>query len=143
MLSNKSKYAIRAVIFIAYKSQFEANPIGGKYISEHLKMPLPFTVKILQELVKGNIISSLKGPGGGFFLNEENEKKNLMDLITVFGDDKFFSACALGLPECSDERPCPVHEDFGKCRANIRKIFEGKTLCQLARAFDEETHYLV
>jgi Rrf2 family protein len=143
MLSSKSKYAIRAVIYIAYRSQFDNSRISGKQVSEYLNMPLAFTVKILQELAKGEIISSVKGPGGGFYLSPENEKRNLMDLVTVFDDDKFFKTCALGLPECSDDRPCPIHQDFGRCRNNIRKIFEGKTLCELARDIDKESLYLV
>lgn len=143
MLSNKSKYAIRAVIYIAYRSQFNDGRISGRLISEYLNIPLAFTVKILQELAKGGIISSVKGPGGGFYLSGENEKKNLMDLITVFGDHKFFENCALGLPQCSDDRPCPIHQDFGKCRNNIRRIFENKTICNLAHDIDKESHYLV
>jgi Rrf2 family protein len=142
MISSKSKYAIRAVIYVAYKTQGGNSRVGGKHISEYLDMPLAFTVKILQELAKGDIISSSKGPGGGFYLSEENKKRTLMDLISIFGDESFFSNCALGLIQCSDERPCPIHHDFGTCRNNIKQIFQSRTLSQLALDIEKEVFFL-
>ena len=43
-----------------------------KQISDHLSIPQHFLGKILQELVPRNIISSMKGPTGGFYMNEQN-----------------------------------------------------------------------
>ena len=67
MLSNTSRYAIRAVIYLALKSKDESK-IGIKTISKDLDIPTPFLGKILQTLAKHKILSSTKGPHGGFGL---------------------------------------------------------------------------
>ena len=65
MLSNSSKYAINAVIYLAANSS-ESKRIGVKEVADALHIPLPFLAKILQALVRKKVISSNKGPGGGF-----------------------------------------------------------------------------
>lgn len=143
MLSKKSKYGIRAVLYLCLHSHQNMSPIGGKQISESLKMPLAFTVKILQELAKKNIISSAKGPGGGFYLSKMNCQSTLMDLLKVFGDDDYFTCCAIGLPDCSDERPCPIHESVKKSREEMKIVFEKKTISELRVDIENDALFLV
>ena len=61
MLSNTSKYAIRAVIYLALFAGKEKK-IGIKQISTDLSIPTPFLGKILQTLAKHKLLSSTKGP---------------------------------------------------------------------------------
>ena len=63
MLSNTSKYAIRAVIYLALFSSDEKK-IGIREISKELGLPTPFLGKILQMLAKQKILNSTKGPMG-------------------------------------------------------------------------------
>ena len=67
MLSTTSKYAIRAVIYLALHSDGKTK-VGQKEIAAQLAMPPPFLGKILQLLVKQGILVSVKGPNGGFSL---------------------------------------------------------------------------
>ena len=71
MLSNSSKYAIRAVLYLANNSSVEKK-LGSKKIAEEIDIPAPFLAKIFQVLSKANIISSTKGPNGGFYLTEKD-----------------------------------------------------------------------
>ena len=75
MFSKSCEYAIRATIFIATQSQSNAN-IGIKEIAKEIDSPIAFTAKILQVLVKNNILKSTKGVGGGFMILK-NDLKNL------------------------------------------------------------------
>ncbi len=113
MLSNASKYAIRAVLFLAENSSSK-NKFGSKQISAALDVPQHFIAKILQKLVKSGIISSGKGPGGGFYTTPENLKKNVLDILKVIEKGDIFDECFLGLPVCGDENPCPVHDIVSK-----------------------------
>ena len=74
MLSNASKYATRAVLYLAGNSSYK-NKIGSKQLADALEISQSFIAKILQKLVKANIITSGKGPGGGFYTSQENLKK--------------------------------------------------------------------
>lgn len=108
MLSNSSKYAINAVLYLAVNSSVE-NKIGVREIAEALHIPTAFLAKLLQTLAKKEAICSSKGPGGGFYLTEQKAKAPLVDIIHyIDGIDKFAN-CLLGLRKCSEETPCPMH----------------------------------
>ena len=143
MLSKKSKYAIRAVLYLCANSRGNGTKLNGKEVSEKLEMPLAFTVKILQELAKKDIISSAKGPGGGFYLSSKNCRSTLMDLLKVFGDDDYFTVCALGLKNCSDDHPCPIHDGIKKCRKEMDRIFQNKTIGEISQGLEDNSFFLV
>ena len=108
MLSNQSKYAIRGVIYLAINSS-EDNKLGSKEVGEEINVPIPFLAKIFQHLSKEKIISSSKGPTGGFFLSKKQLRGNLMSVISCLDGEENFNSCYLGLPKCSDSNPCAVH----------------------------------
>ena len=112
MFSKSCEYAIRATIFIATQSQSNAN-IGIKEIAKEIDSPIAFTAKILQVLVKNNILKSTKGVGGGFMILK-NDLKNLKlsDIVIAIDGNSVFLKCGLGLSNCSEDHPCPVHEKF-------------------------------
>lgn len=142
MLSNKCKYAIRAVLFLTVKSSNE-NKYGIKSIADELKIPSHFLGKILQELVKKKMIISVKGPHGGFFINEEDKNIPLMNIIHAIDGDSFFTTCGLGLDNCSDERPCPIHHDFKKSRNILLNTLESKTILDISKDIETEDLFLV
>jgi len=131
MLSNSCKYAIRAVIYIALNTD-ESNKMGSKIVAEKLKMPQPFLAKILQELSKRNIISSSKGPKGGFFLTQGNLDNSVLDIVDcIDGLDKF-NKCFLGLHTCSSDKPCSVHNIVEPFKNNILVKLTNNTIAQFA-----------
>ena len=142
MLSSKCKYAIRAVLFLSVQSHI-SNRLGVKQISEDLKMPAPYTGKILQELSKKEIISSTKGPNGGFYLTKNNLQQPLMKIIETIDGPSFFSTCGLGLTECSDSHPCPIHHTFKISRDHLKVLFESKTIAELSEEIKSTKLFLV
>ena len=76
MFSKSTEYAIRAVFYIAKSTQL-GRKVGIKEIASNIQSPEPFLGKILQELSKGGIVKSVKGPNGGFYLTEVEMNKRL------------------------------------------------------------------
>lgn len=142
MLSQKSKYALRAVLYLAIESE-NGRQIGGKEVSEELEIPLAFTSKILQQLVRDNLISSAKGPGGGFFLTDKNYKNPIINVVDSMGDLSVFYSCGLGLPNCSEKKPCPIHNHFKIGRNALLELFSSKTIADLGKEVDESELFLV
>jgi len=105
---------------------------GVKAIAENLEIPQPFLAKLLQNLTKANIISSLKGPTGGFYLEKESDK-TVWDIIICIDGSKKFDNCFLGLATCGDENPCPVHFTVKPFKAKIMADFKDKTISQFAK----------
>lgn len=110
----------------------ESQKIGLRNLAQELKIPAPFLGKILQELVSKHIISSAKGPNGGFYLTEKNENAPLIRIVESIDGLGFFENCGLGIEECSDQHPCPIHEDFKIIRDHLKKVFTSKTIRDLA-----------
>lgn len=63
--SKTCEYALRAVFFIAQKSE-HGRKVGIREIAASIDSPEPFIAKILQDLSKRGLIQSAKGPTGGF-----------------------------------------------------------------------------
>jgi Rrf2 family protein len=127
MLSKSCEYAIRGVAYIALNSE-EDKRIGIKEIADELDLPAPFLAKILQTLVKAKILTSIKGPNGGFLLNRNPQKVTLLDVVEIIDGIETFRKCAIGLKKCSDHKPCPIHSEAKIYRDGLREVLAQKTL---------------
>ena len=139
MLSNSSKYAVRAVLYLAKKATKEKK-IGSKQIALELDMPAPFLAKTLQKLAKNKIISSIKGPNGGFYLNNQNKKKTVYNIINCIDNVEKFNQCYLGTLECNEEKPCIVHHLYDPFKKELIKKLKSKTILEMANAFSENNN---
>ncbi len=137
MLSNACKYAIRAVIYLALNSD-ETKKHGAKKIAEALEVPQPFLAQLLRKLATDRLISSTKGPGGGFFLNRSNRDKAVWDVIAAIDGTHKFDACYLGLAQCEDENPCPVHHLVSPFKEALLEEFRQKSIASLAQEIEEK-----
>lgn len=130
MFSNACKYAIRAILFLASEAE-EQTKLGSKQIAEKLNVPAPFLAKLMRELASKKIISSSKGPKGGFYMDNENFQKSVWDVIlTVDGPDRF-NSCFLGLPKCNRENPCIIHHIIEPFRDGLMHEFRDKSIKEL------------
>ena len=127
MFSKSCKYAIRAVLFLAVNASDEKK-MGTKEIAEALNVPAPFLAKILQQLSRHHLLSSSKGSGGGFYLSEGQFKITLRDVIEVMDGNDVFSSCILGLPVCSSENPCPLHQKVMVYREGLTDLINHQTI---------------
>ena len=123
MFSKTCEYAIRALIFIAQKTK-DGSRIGIKDISSGIDSPEYFIAKILQDLSRKGFVQSAKGPNGGFYMDDANLEQSVADIVREIDGDKLFSGCGLGLKECSEDHPCPIHNDFKHIRQEIKTMLE-------------------
>lgn len=134
MLSKASQYAITAVLYLTNTAS-EEQKIGSKVVAEKLNIPAPFLAKTLQELTKKGIISSVKGPHGGFFLTKENEQNTLYNVIECVDDIEKFNQCYLGQAECNDQNPCVVHHLYVPFKRELIHKLKTKTILEMANEF--------
>ena len=141
MFSNSSKYAIKAVLFLALNSN-EDKKIMVKDIAIPINVPQAYIAKLLQELSRQNLISSTRGPKGGFYLSEDDKKQPLKCLIKAIDGEKRLNSCLLSLENCDDEKPCPLHKLVAPLRAKLLDSLENKTICDLAKDIKEGHSFL-
>ena len=132
MFSKSCNYAIKATIFIA-KHSLEEKKIGFVDIAKEINSPQAFTAKILQILVKAGIIDSVKGVNGGFYIQKKRIASTfLVEIVNAIDGDTVFNGCGLGLSQCSEDHPCPVHDKFKCIREELAKMLETTNLEELA-----------
>jgi Rrf2 family iron-sulfur cluster assembly transcriptional regulator len=142
MFSKTCEYGIRATIFIASES-VKNRKISQKEIAEEIDSPLAFTAKVLQKLVRKKIVSSSKGSGGGFYIEQHKLKKiKFIEIIEALECDSIISGCGLGLKDCSEDHPCPVHDQFKHIKASIIEMLNNTTLEDLASGIQKGNTFL-
>ena len=130
IFSRQCEYALQAVIYMAARGAGERTSI--KELAARLKLPYHFLGKILQELTRKRLLTSLKGPTGGFALAVAPETMTPYDVVEAIDGQALFTSCVLGLPECGGKHPCPVHDRWGELRDSIRRMLTAKTIGDLA-----------
>lgn len=141
MFSKTCEYAIRAMIFIAQKTR-EGDRIGIKQIASGIDSPEHFIAKILQELGRKGLLQSVKGPNGGFYLDDISMKHSLAEIVRAVDGDKIFQGCGLGLKQCSETHPCPIHHDFKKIRKELLQMLEKAQVGAFTEALENSVAFL-
>lgn len=137
MFSKSCKYGIRAVLYLAIHSS-EEKKLGVKEVAEAIEVPKHFLAKILQQLSRHGLISSTKGPSGGFYLSDADRNNPLRKVVESLDGPEVFSSCILGLPVCSSENPCPLHSKAMKYRDGLLELIEGNTIEELGKRVEEK-----
>lgn len=135
MFSNSCRNAIRATLYLARNSDGNRK-FSVDDIAKELDISRHFLAKSLQQLSKQNIISSIRGPNGGFYLSRENKKSNLLAVISCIDGTEVLDQCVLGLPNCSNENPCPFHENVRRFRDDLNIMLENENIEDIARKID-------
>jgi|SRR5579859_4923267 len=141
MFSKACEYAIRAVLFIAQKSRDGAK-VGVREIAKGIDSPEHFIAKILQDLSRKGVVQSQKGPSGGFYLDERSLKTPIADIVRIVDGDEIFTGCALGLKQCSEAKPCPLHQEFKKIRDDLSQLLGTATVGEFSSQLDKNRLFL-
>lgn len=142
MFSKATEYALRAIIYIAQKST-EEQKLSLKEIAENIGSPIAFTAKILQTLSKkGKIIRAGRGVNGGYYLVKEARQFPISRILVAMGDDSTILNCVLGLPNCSDERPCPMHKHYKNIKPQLYRMFEETSIESLVNDMNTQNIFL-
>ena len=142
MFSKACEYGIRASIFIAEQSLLDKK-VSLKDIAKAIDSPEAYTSKILQQLSRNFIINSDKGPTGGFSMSkQELEEVKLSTVVTAIDGDAIYKGCGLGLKNCNEKMPCPVHNQFKVVREELREMLETTLVKSLTMDFKEGLTFL-
>lgn len=127
------EYAIRAMAHIATLE--EGQRILARDLAEATKVPRQFLGKILHRLARADLLDSAKGRGGGFKFARSPKEIEVADVVAALDGMEASNRCVLGLDECNDSQPCPLHDEWVTFRTRLMdrvfsmSVFEmGKSL---------------
>lgn len=139
--SRTCEYAIRAVIFVAQKSE-GGKKVAIKEIATGIDAPEHFIAKILQDLGRRELIQSSKGPNGGFYIDDASRRNTLADIVSAVDGDKVFKGCGLGLKICSEIKPCPLHNQFKDIRNKMHVTLQSATIAEFNESLNLGLSYI-
>jgi len=132
LYSKSAEYAIQAMIYLA--DHQTGKPIMIRKIAEGYGIPYQFLAKIMQMLVKHRLIKATRGRTGGVQLAKDPKEIYLNDIIhAIDGIPPEQEICVVGLDFCSDDVPCPLHEQWKPIRAQLRDLLSTEPLDDLAK----------
>ena len=135
MLSKKTKYGIKALVYLA--KQEDRIPVQISVISESENISRKFLESILLTLKKNGVLGSKKGKGGGYYLLKEPKDIPMTTVMRLLEGPiamvpcvslNFYEKC----DDCPDENVCAVHNIMLKVRDNTLEIFRNTTLADLS-----------
>ena len=134
MLSKKSQYAFKALIYLS--EQANKGPVLISEISKKKKIPLKFLENILLELRKAGVLESKKGKGGGYYFAVDPHQVSLARIMRLLdGPIALLPCVSLNFYEkCKDcdEKVCGLNRMMIQVRDATLKVLENKTLADLA-----------
>lgn len=134
MLSQKAKYALQALAFLAQEYENESLVLIGT-IAKEKNIPIKFLEAILCELRNHEILISVRGRSGGYRLAQPPKKITLAKVIRVVdGPIALLSCVSLNFyKECDncDRKSCGINPVMAEARDAILKVLEKRTLMDI------------
>lgn len=141
MISKKTKYALKALIFLA--REYNRGPILISDLAREERIPKKFLELILLALKNNGILLSRKGKGGGYYLGKPPREVSLGNVIRILEgplapvpcvSETAYARC----DECVDERTCGIRLVMKDVRDALAKILDGTTLADVLERIDLE-----
>ena len=132
VLSQTAVYALRATLCLAEREPHERLRVDD--IAAELGVPRNYLSKILHVLARDGVLSSSRGPGGGFTLARPASELKLEEIVQRFDGFPSESGCLLGRTECSEEDPCAAHDQWKHVAAAVRDFFRDTSLADFSRS---------
>ncbi len=135
MLSRKTKYGLKALIYIA--RQDRSMPILISEIAENERISKKFLETILLDLKKFGILGSKMGKGGGYYLLKDPKEIKVASILRILDGPiallpcvslNFYEKC----DDCPSEDTCSLNKLMIQVRDNALSILENKSLYDLA-----------
>ena len=129
MLSKTSEYALRAVVFLA-ESPAPSKPLQA--IAATTQVPSGYLSKVLQQLVRGGLLTSQRGLGGGFSLARPASEMSVYEVVQAVDPISRILECPLKLPEHREEL-CALHRRLDDVMQMVEHSFRLTSVADLLK----------
>jgi Rrf2 family iron-sulfur cluster assembly transcriptional regulator len=127
-LTTKGRYAVTAVLDLALHQ--EMGPVSLAAISQRQKISLSYLEQLFAKLRRNNIVSSTRGPGGGYTLKNNVDDVSISDIILAVDESCKVVDCGEG-DGCHGGYQCLTHDLWQELSNEIRTFLDGITLSEI------------
>ena len=130
VLTKNTDYAIRALLMLAAK---KGSYLSAKTIADEQAIPYQFLRKLLQEMIRHDLIVSKEGVQGGFMLEKDPDEIGLRQLIEIFQGKVQVSECMFRKQICVNRARCVLRHEIMRIEGVVHSEFEKITIGTLLR----------
>lgn len=128
-LTTKGRFAVTAMVDLAMRGG--KAPVTLAAISERQKISLSYLEQLFGKLRRNNIVESVRGPGGGYYLARPGNKISIAEIVIAVDEPLDATKCG-GKGNCQgDEQPCITHDLWMGLNDSILDYLQAVTLQQL------------
>ena len=131
MISQTGKYALRILGHLADRPGQRAL---GRDIARETGIPANYLSKILNQLRKAGFVTSRKGWGGGFVIDERSGRRPISHVLELFEGPRDTESCVFELRPCDTANPCPLHHRWDRVRREYDAMVSAVTVGDLRRS---------
>lgn len=130
ILAKSTGYGIRALAYLA--GQPEDRLCGLREIAEHEHIPPVYLRKVLGELRRHRLLSTVKGIHGGYRLARSPQSITLWEVYRLLEPEPEFDVCILGHGVCDPQCCCALHADWQCVRQELIELLQRRTISHIA-----------
>jgi Rrf2 family iron-sulfur cluster assembly transcriptional regulator len=127
-LTTKGRFAVTAMIDLALRQ--DGGPVALAGISERQKISLSYLEQLFGKLRRHGLVSSVRGPGGGYCLAKASVEMSVSDIIRAVDEPLDATLCS-GKANCDDDEPCMTHQLWTKLTNHMLDYLSSVTLAEL------------
>lgn len=131
IFNSPTEYAIRGLSELALRAPPTGSLMLDKLV-EGTDLPREFLAKVFQKLVKGGILRSAKGRGGGFSFARPVHEITLLHIVEALDGPLATDGCVVGFEQCDDSMPCPQHDLYKPIRQRLKDFLSTTTVADLS-----------
>jgi len=133
-LTTKGRFAVTAMLDLALRGG--KNPVTLAGISERQDISLSYLEQLFSRLRRHELVESVRGPGGGYYLARPLGEVSVADIIRAVDEPIDSTQCG-GKENCQDEHRCMTHDLWMGLNAHIYDYLDNVTLATLVAKQDE------
>ena len=127
-LTTKGRFAVTAMIDLALNNG--SGPVTLADISERQKISLSYLEQLFGKLRRGALVTSVRGPGGGYNLANATDQVSVADIIIAVDEPIDATQCA-GKENCKDDKKCITHDLWTDLNRHIFDYLRAVKLSEL------------
>jgi Rrf2 family iron-sulfur cluster assembly transcriptional regulator len=127
-LTTKGRFAVTAILDLAMSQK--GGPVSLAGISERQGISLSYLEQLFGKLRRNELVSSVRGPGGGYLLAKPLEEVSVADIIRAVDEPMDATQCG-GKENCHDDQKCITHDLWAGLNEHIFEYLSSVKLATL------------
>ncbi|MFO7957396.1 MAG: Rrf2 family transcriptional regulator [Candidatus Brocadiia bacterium] len=135
-LSTRVRYGCRAMVDLALHN--EDGPVPLEVLAREQHMPDRYLAKIIQDLRRSGLVSSVRGAGGGYVLKAPLDSISLLDIYEALEGPFCPVECLEDPAGCELVEECVTRDVWNEIQKSMTEVLESVTLADLVRRHNEK-----